>query len=86
MKGLIEYLKRFLTRSNVSSTDSDACSTKSTDSLSDVNWKHHIAYVFVFIVIYNFIIIPVLALFGVVLPPVPLGEVWKLLGVIISGS
>ncbi|WP_391487820.1 hypothetical protein [Leclercia tamurae] len=71
MKGLIEYLKRFLTRSNVSSTDSDAGSTKSTDSLSDVSWKHHIAYVFVFIVIYNFIIIPVLALFGVVLPPVP---------------
>jgi len=86
MKGLIEYLKRFLTRSNVSSTDSDAGSTKSTDSLSDVSWKHHIAYVFVFIVIYNFIIIPVLALFGVILPPVPLGEVWKLLGVIITGS
>lgn len=86
MKGLIEYLKRFLTGSNVSSTDSDAGSTKSTDSLSDVSWKHHIAYVFVFIVIYNFIIIPVLALFGVILPPVPLGEVWKLLGVIITGS
>ena len=83
MKGLIEYLKRFLTRSNVSSTDTG---TKSTDRLSEVNWKHHIAYVFVFIVIYNFIIIPVLALFGVVLPPVPLGEVWKLLGVIIGGS
>lgn len=86
MKGLIEYLKRFLTRSNVSSTNSDAGSTKSTDSLSDVSWKHHIAYVFVFIVIYNFIIIPVLALFGVVLPPVPLGELWKLLGVIIGGT
>ncbi len=86
MKGLIEYLKRFLTRSKVSSTDSDAGSTKSTDSLSDVSWKHHIAYVFVFIVIYNFIIIPVLALLGVVLPPVPLPEVWKLLSVIITGS
>lgn len=81
MKGLIEYLKRFLTGSGT-----DAGITKSTDSLSDVNWKHHIAYVFVFIVIYNFIILPVLALFGIVLPSVPLGEVWKLLGVIISGN
>lgn len=86
MKGLIEYLKRFLTRSNVSSTDSDSGSTKSTNSLSDVSWKHHIAYVFVFIVIYNFVIIPVLALFGVVLPPVPLGEVWRLLEVILGGG
>ncbi|UYM56768.1 hypothetical protein [Leclercia adecarboxylata] len=83
MKGLIEYLKRFLTGSG---TDTGTDTTKNTDSLSDVSWKHHIAYVFVFIVIYNFIIIPILALFGVVLPPVPLGEVWKLLGVIITGS
>lgn len=86
MKGVIEYLKRFLTRSNVSSTDMGTDTTKNTDRLSDVSWKHHIAYVFVFIVFYNFIIIPVLALFGVVLPPVPLGEVWKLLGLIITGS
>jgi len=84
MKGLIEYLKRFLTRSNVSSTD--AGSTKSTDSLSDVNWKHHIAYVFVFILIYNFIIIPVLALFGLIVPMIPLDEVWKVLIILIGGS
>ena len=82
MKGLIEYLKRFLTGSGNVNTDN----TKNTDKLTDVNWKHHIANVFVFIVIYNFIIIPVLALFSIVLPPVPLGEVWKLLGVIIGGS
>ncbi len=83
MKGLIEYLKRFLSRSG---TDSGTETAKNTDRLSDVSWKHHIAYVFVFIVFYNLIIIPVLAFFVVVLPPVPLGEVWKLLSVIIGGS
>ncbi|WP_347115595.1 hypothetical protein AAHB66_06620 [Leclercia sp. S52] len=83
MKGLIEYLKRFLTGSGTNSDDGTA---KTTDRLSDVNWKHHIAYVFVFIVIYNFIIIPVLALLGIIVPLIPLDEVWKILIILIGGS
>lgn len=80
MKGLIKYLKHFLTGSGGRGVDT---STESTDKLT---WKYRLAYVFVFIVIYNFIIIPVLTLFGVMLPPVPLEEVWKLLGMIVNGG
>lgn len=53
----------------------------------DGTWKHYIAYVFVFLIVYNYIIAPVvLAAFGVWLPPVVLDDVIKMLVLILSGT
>jgi hypothetical protein len=53
----------------------------------DTSWKRYIAYVFVFLIVYNYVIIPVvLAVFGVWLPPVVLDDVIKMLVLILSGT
>jgi len=53
----------------------------------DNTWKHYIAYVFVFLIVYNYVIAPVvLAVFGVWLPPVVLDDVIKMLVLILSGT
>ncbi|MCZ6412885.1 hypothetical protein [Cronobacter sakazakii] len=47
-------------------------------------WRQGLGWVLTFVVLWNFVIIPVLAAFGVVLPPVPLDEVWKVLVILIG--
>ncbi|VED51523.1 Uncharacterised protein [Raoultella terrigena] len=49
-------------------------------------WRHGLGWVLTIVVIWNFLIIPVLAAFGVMLPPLPLDEVWKLLVILIGGT
>lgn len=49
-------------------------------------WRQALGYVLTFIVLCNYVILPVLAVFGVVLPAVALDEVWKVLIVLIGGS
>lgn len=49
-------------------------------------WRQALGYVLTFIVFYNFVVIPLIALFGVVLPAIPLDEVWKVLIILIGGS
>lgn len=49
-------------------------------------WRQGLGWVLTFIVLWNYVIIPVLAAFGVLLPPVPLSEVWKVLILLIGGS
>ncbi len=49
-------------------------------------WRQALGYVLTFIVFYNYVVIPILAVFGVVLPPIPLTEVWKVLIILIGGD
>ncbi|GAK26645.1 hypothetical protein [Serratia liquefaciens] len=49
-------------------------------------WRQALGYVLTFIVAWNYVIIPVLAVCGVVLPPVPFDQVFKLLYVLIGSS
>lgn len=49
-------------------------------------WRQALGYVLTFIVAWNYVAIPVLALFGVILPPIPLTEVWKVLIILIGGG
>ena len=60
---------------------------QTTVKSKDTSWKHYIAYVFVFLIVYNYVIIPVvLSVFGVWLPPVVLDDVIKMLVLILSGT
>lgn len=49
-------------------------------------WRQGLGWVLTFIILWNYIIVPVLALCGVVLPIVPLDEIWKVLIILIGGS
>lgn len=49
-------------------------------------WRMALGYALTFIILWNFVVIPVLALFGVLLPAVPLDQVWKVLLVLIGSS
>lgn len=49
-------------------------------------WRQALGYVLTFIVAWNYVMIPVLALFGVILPPIPLADVWKVLIILIGGA
>ncbi|CRY61274.1 Uncharacterised protein [Yersinia kristensenii] len=48
-------------------------------------WRQSLGYVLTFIVFYNFVVIPLLALCGIPLPPIPLDDVWKVLIILIGG-
>lgn len=49
-------------------------------------WRQALGYVLTFMVAWNYVAIPVLALFGIVLPTIPLADVWKVLIILIGGS
>lgn len=49
-------------------------------------WRQGLGWVLTFIILWNYVIVPVLALCGVVLPIVPLDEIWKVLIILIGGS
>lgn len=47
-------------------------------------WRQGLGWVLTFIVLWNYVMVPLLALMGVVLPLLPLDEVWKVLLVLIG--
>ncbi|GKX45281.1 MULTISPECIES: hypothetical protein [Pectobacterium] len=47
-------------------------------------WRQGLGWVLTFIVLWNYVMVPLLALMGVVLPVLPLDEVWKVLLVLIG--
>ena len=49
-------------------------------------WRQALGYVLTFIVAWNYVILPVLLVYGVLLPPIPLDDVWRVLIVLIGGS
>lgn len=51
-----------------------------------VTWRQGLGWVLVAVIAWNFIVIPVLGAFGVVLPPIPLTDVWKVLIILIGGG
>ncbi|HGM5577267.1 TPA: hypothetical protein ACKP8B_004124 [Serratia marcescens] len=49
-------------------------------------WRQALGYVLTFIIAWNYVILPVLLVCGVLLPPIPLDDVWRVLIVLIGGS
>ncbi|MGP3098233.1 hypothetical protein ACTVPL_17480 [Serratia marcescens] len=49
-------------------------------------WRQALGYVLTFIVAWNYVILPILLVCGVVLPPIPLDDVWRVLIVLIGGN
>ncbi len=54
---------------------------------SSFTWRQCLGYVLTVIVAWNYIVIPILGVcFGVVLPPIPLQDVWRVLIILIGGG
>jgi hypothetical protein len=49
-------------------------------------WRQGLGWVLTFIVLWNFVIIPLLGAFGIILPPIPLENVWKVLILLVGGN
>lgn len=49
-------------------------------------WRQGLGWVLTFIIFYNYVVIPLVVLFGVVLPAIPLDQVWRVLIILIGGS
>ncbi|SJZ36404.1 Phage terminase, large subunit GpA [Pantoea eucalypti] len=56
------------------------------ESKRGFTWRQALGYILTFIVFYNYVVIPILAVFGVVLPTIPLTEVWKVLTLLVGGG
>ncbi|WP_342606388.1 hypothetical protein [Pantoea agglomerans] len=57
------------------------------ETLKGFTWRQALGYVLTFIVAWNYIVIPILGVcFGIVLPPIPLADVWKVLIILIGGG
>lgn len=84
---MIEFIKGWLVKLLGQGKTNKTGKVKTNRSVKgDSTWKHYIAYVFVFLIVYNYVIAPVvLAVFGVWLPPVVLDDVIKMLVLILSG-
>ncbi len=92
---MIELIKGLISKMMGNATPSQEAHSKeivtgkrqSTVKPNDTSWKRYIAYVFVFLIVYNYVIIPVVVVvFGVYLPPVVLDDVIKMLVLILSGT
>ncbi|MEI7342215.1 hypothetical protein WCT87_12105 [Pectobacterium brasiliense] len=49
-------------------------------------WRQGLGWVLTFIILWNYVMVPLLLLMGVVLPVLPLDEVWKVLLVLIGAG
>jgi len=95
---IIELIKTglgFFQKKEQSKTDFDAQSSHEQNEITleetrktrnGFTWRQGLGWVLTFIVFYNYVVIPLLALCGVLLPAIPLDEVWKVLIILIGGS
>lgn len=88
---LVKTAVGFFTKRQESKVELDAKNSEQQNEITleetrrGFTWRQALGYVLTFIVAWNYIVIPVLALFGVVLPSIPLADVWKVLIILIGG-
>nr|WP_314523144.1 hypothetical protein [uncultured Rahnella sp.] len=92
---IIELIKTgfgFFQKKEQSKADLDAQNSHEQNEITleetrkGFSWRQGLGWVLTFIVFYNYVVIPLLALCGVLLPAIPLDEVWKVLIILIGGG
>lgn len=96
MKGLIEMLfKRmgFFLKKNIiekevvqKSTEGQIETNKEGIEKVIFHWRNALGFVLTLIILYNWIIVPVLDVFGIVVIQVPLGQLLQVLLIMVGGS
>ncbi|ENY9093793.1 hypothetical protein [Klebsiella michiganensis] len=87
-KGVNFFLKRKMIEQEVQKTNAEGQIETNKEEIekSTVHWRNFLGFVISMIILYNWIIVPVLDYFGIVLIQVPLGQLMQVLLIMIGGT
>ena len=86
--GLDFFLKKKTIEQEVTKTKSDGQIETNKEEIEKVtfHWRNALGFVITLIILYNWIIVPVLDAFGIVVIQVPLGQLLQVLIIMVGGS
>ncbi|MGX4867690.1 hypothetical protein ACUYFY_16790 [Enterobacter kobei] len=87
-KGMDFFLKRKTIGQEVQKTNSEGQIETNKKEIEKVtfHWRNALGFVITLIILYNWIVVPVLDYFGIVLIQVPLGQLMQVLLIMIGGN
>ncbi|CAM4360312.1 TPA: 3TM-type holin [Shigella sonnei] len=87
-KGLDFFIKRKTIESEVSKTNAEGQIEVNKEEIEKVSfhWRNALGFVITLIILYNWIIVPVLDAFGIVVIQVPLGQLLQVLLIMVGGN
>lgn len=96
MKGLIEmlfkgmgiFLKKNIIEKEAAQRNTEGQVETNKDEIAKVtfHWRNALGFVLTLIILYNWIIVPVLDAFGIVLVQIPLGQLLQVLIIMVGGG
>lgn len=87
-KGVDFFLKRKTIEQEVQKTNAEGQIETNKEEIekSTVHWRNFLGFVISMIILYNWIVVPVLDYFGIVLIQVPLGQLMQVLLIMIGSN
>lgn len=87
-KGMDFFLKRKTIEQEVHETNAEGQIETNKEEIEKVtfHWRNALGFVITLIILYNWIIVPVLDSFGIVVIQVPLGQLLQVLLIMVGGS
>lgn len=87
-KGMDFFLKRQAIAKDVHTTNAEGQIEVNKEEIEKVSfhWRNALGFVITLIILYNWIIVPVLDAFGIVVIQVPLGQLLQVLLIMVGGS
>lgn len=87
-KGMDFFIKRKTIQSDVEKTNAEGQIETNKEEIEKVSfhWRNTLGFVITLIILYNWIIVPVLDAFGIVVIQVPLGQLLQVLLIMVGGS
>ncbi|MCE1366025.1 3TM-type holin [Enterobacter hormaechei] len=87
-KGMDFFLKRQTIAKDVQTTNAEGQIEVNKEEIEKVSfhWRNALGFVITLIILYNWIIVPVLDAFGIVVIQVPLGQLMQVLLIMVGGS
>lgn len=87
-KGVDFFLKRKTIEQEVQKTNSEGQIETNKEEIEKVtfHWRNALGFVITLSILYNWIIVPVLDAFGIVVIQVPLGQLMQVLLIMVGGS
>ena len=87
-KGFDFFIKRKTLEKEVQTTNGEGQIEVNKEEIEKVSfhWRNALGFVITLIILYNWIIVPVLDAFGIVVIQVPLGQLMQVLLIMVGGS
>lgn len=87
-KGMDFFIKRKTIQADVEKTNAEGQIETNREEIENVSfhWRNALGFVITLIILYNWIIVPVLDAFGIVVIQVPIGQLMQVLLIMVGGS